>query len=90
MPALHGPMYWNSDLAAQKTFAITEHQNLELRFTAKDFLNHDLLSFNSGDSNLTLSFDNTALHTLSNASTFGYATTNFGHRILELSAKYNF
>jgi hypothetical protein len=90
MPALHGPMYWNSDLAAQKTFAITERQHLELRFTAKDFLNHDLLSFNSGDSNLTLSFDNTASHTLSNASTFGFATTNFGHRILELSAKYNF
>ena len=90
MPGLNGPMYWNSDLAAQKSFAITEHQNLELRFTAKDFLNHDLLSFNSGDPNLTLSFDNTAVHALSNASTFGYATTNFGHRILELSAKYNF
>lgn len=90
MPGLSGPMYWNSDLAAQKSFAITEHQNLELRFTAKDFLNHDLLSFNSGDPNLTLSFDNTASHTLTNASTFGYATTNFGHRILELSAKYTF
>ena len=90
MPGLHGPMYWNSDLAAQKSFAITEHQKLELRFTAKDFLNHDLLSFNSGDPNLTLSFDNTASHTLTNASTFGYATTNFGHRILELSAKYEF
>ena len=90
MPGLHGPMYWNSDLAAEKSFAITEHQNLKLRFTAKDFLNHDLLSFNSGDPNLTLSFDNTASHTLTNASTFGYATTNFGHRILELSAKYEF
>jgi hypothetical protein len=103
IPGLHGPMYWNSDLAAEKSFAITEHQNLKLRFTAKDFLNHDLLSFNSGDPNLTLSFDTTASHTLTNATSqngapcpgpscdvFGYATTNFGHRILELSAKYEF
>ena len=91
MPGLNGPMYWNSDLAAQKSFAITEHQNLELRLTAKDFLNHDLLSFNSGDPNLTLSSLIPLLRMpLSNLSTFGYATTNFGHRILELSAKYTF
>jgi hypothetical protein len=95
MPGLHGPMYWNSDLAAQKSFAITEHQNLELRFTAKDFLNHDLLSFNSSDPNLTLNFSNGGsgappLGTLTNASSFGYATAKFGHRLLELSAKYTF
>jgi hypothetical protein len=89
MPGLHGPMYWNSDLAAQKSFAITERQNVQFRFTAKDFLNHDLLSFYAGDPNLTLSFDNTS-HALSNASTFGYATAHYGHRILELSARYNF
>jgi hypothetical protein len=101
MPGLHGPMYWNSDLAAQKSFAITEHQNLEFRFTAKDFLNHDLLSFNSGDPNLTLSYSTAGVMTNAtsqNGATcpgpscdvFGYATTNFGHRILELSAKYEF
>ena len=103
MPGYTGPMYWNSDLAAEKSFAITEHQTLKLRFTAKDFINHDLLSFNSGDPNTTLSFDTTAAHNLSNATSangaacpgpscdvFGYADTNFGHRILELSAKYEF
>jgi hypothetical protein len=90
MPGLHGPMYWNSDLAAQKSFAITERQKLEFRLTAKNFLNHDLLSFYSNDPNLTLNFDNTASHTLTNASTFGYATAHYGHRVLELSAKYNF
>jgi hypothetical protein len=89
MPGIHGPMYWNSDLAAQKSFAITERQNVQFRFTAKDFLNHDLLSFYAGDPNLTLSFDNTS-HALSNASTFGYATAHYGHRVLELSARYNF
>jgi len=107
MPAIHGPAFWESDLAAQKAFKVTEHQNLELRFTAKNFLNHDLLSFNQGDPNLTLSFAgaNTTgvpLGTLTNATdpkhacpgvlcrAFGYATTNFGHRTLELSAKYSF
>jgi hypothetical protein len=89
MPGIHGPKYWNSDLAAQKTFSISERQNLQLRFTAKNFLNHDLLSFYSSDPNLTLSFDKTT-HALSNASTFGYATAHYGHRILELSAKYSF
>jgi len=88
-------MYWNSDLAAQKSFAIKEHQNLELRFTAKNFLNHDLLSFNSSDPNLTLNFSNGSsggppLGTLTNAGSFGYATAKFGHRLLELSAKYTF
>ena len=93
MPGLHGPMYWNSDLAAQKSFAITEHQNLEFRFTAKNFLNHDLLSFYSGDPNLELNFSNGSsgpVGTLTNASTFGYATAHYGHRLLELSAKYSF
>jgi hypothetical protein len=100
MPGLHGPKYWTSDLAAQKSFAITEHQNLELRFTAKNFMNHDLLSFTSGDPNLTLSFSTAGV--LQNATdtvdacpgpvckAFGYADTNYGHRTLELSAKYNF
>jgi len=96
MPGLHGPMYWNSDLAAQKTFAITERQHLEFRFTAKNFLNHDLLSFSSSDPNLTLSFSNPndpstgAPGTLLNVSKFGFANTHYGHRILELSAKYSF
>ena len=89
MPGLHGPMYWSSDVAAQKSFAISERQNVEFRFTAKNFLNHDLLSFYSSDPNLTLSFDKNS-HALTNASTFGYATAHYGHRILELSAKYSF
>jgi len=54
MPGLHGPMYWSSDVAAEKSFSITEHQNLKFRITGKNFLNHDLLSFASGDPNLSL------------------------------------
>jgi hypothetical protein len=95
MPALHGPLYWTSDAAAEKDFAMTEHQRLEFRFTAKNFMNHDLLSFRASDPNLTLNFSNGGsgappLGTLQNASTFGFATAHYGHRLLELSAKYTF
>ncbi|MGO9339463.1 MAG: carboxypeptidase regulatory-like domain-containing protein [Terracidiphilus sp.] len=107
MPGIVGPMYWSSDIAAQKSFAIKEHQNVEFRFTAKNFLNHDLLSFTAGDPNLTLNFSpggsgNPPLGTLENATdtkdacpgvackAFGFANTNYGHRTLELSVKYNF
>lgn len=95
MPALHGPMYWNSDAAVEKDFSIAERQNLKIRFTAKDFLNHDLLSFASGDPGLVLNFSNgqsgnPPLGTLLNADTFGIATKHYGQRILELSAKYTF
>jgi len=94
MPGLHGPMYWSSDVAAQKSFTITEHQKLEFRFTGKNFLNHALLSFASGDPALSLNFSNgqngTPLGVLNNADTFGYATKHYGQRILELSTKYTF
>jgi hypothetical protein len=101
MPGIVGPKYWSSDLAAQKSFAVTERQKLELRFTAKNFLNHDLLSFFSNDPNLTLSFSqagvlNNATSTNGgacpgvNCNAFGFATTNYGHRTLEFSAKYSF
>lgn len=95
MPGLKGPMYWSSDAAVEKAFAITERQRLELRFTAKNFMNHDLLSFASGDPNLTLNYSNgqsgsPPVGTLINSATFGYATKHYGHRLLELSAKYSF
>ena len=95
MPALHGPLYWTSHAAAEKDFAMTEHQRLEFRFTAKNFMNHDLLSFRASDPNLTLNFSNGGsgappLGTLQNASTFDFATAHYGHRLLELSAKYTF
>ena len=95
LPGLHGPLYWSSDAAAEKEFVITEHQRLKFRFTAKNFMNHDLLSFASGDPNLTLNFSNGSsgappLGTLTNAGTFGIATKHYGQRLLELSAKYSF
>jgi hypothetical protein len=95
MPYMAGPRYWNSDLAAQKSFTFKEHQRVDFRITAKNFLNHDLLSFTASDPNLVLNYSpggsgKPALGTLLNSSTFGYATTHYGQRIVELSAKYNF
>jgi hypothetical protein len=95
MPGIPGPLYWSSDVAAQKTFAINERQHVEFRFTAKNFLNHDLLSFRSSDPALTLNYSNGGsgappVGTLQNASTFGIATAHYGHRLVELSAKYTF
>ena len=86
MPYLPGPMFWNSDLTALKNIRIGEHQSLQFRVAAFDFLNHDLPSFKSGDNNLQLGFDSNGKA----PSTFGQASTRFGHRIIELGLKYSF
>jgi hypothetical protein len=57
MPYMPGPIFWNSDLSLMKTFRITEHQNLQFRLAAFNFMNHDLLSFTNGDNNLKLGFN---------------------------------
>jgi len=41
-PYLGGPIYTDSDLTIYKTFNITEHQNVEFRAAAFDFMNHSL------------------------------------------------
>jgi hypothetical protein len=59
LPYVHGPAFFNSDLAVFKTFKVTERQALELRVSAFNFLNHPLDSFqNNGD--LHLIFHNTS------------------------------
>jgi len=87
MPYLNGPMFWQTDLSLMKNFKITEHQNLQFRFAAFNFLNHDLRSFTSGDSNLHANFN--AQGQLTNSS-FGLANYVFGHRIMEMGVRYSF
>ena len=89
MPYMAGPMYWNSDLAVTKNFRIKERQNLQFRFSAFNFMNHGLLSFNNNDSNLKLTFNQIG-GTTTNASSFGVADYHTGNRVLELGAKYSF
>jgi hypothetical protein len=102
MPYLAGPMFWNSDATLIKRFSIREKQNLEVRFSGFDFLNHALPSFNTGDNNLHLNFDSTTGKLNNGNGTsknpcpgplcqdFGYADVTFGHRELEFGAKYTF
>ena len=86
MPYLPGPMFWNSDLAVMKNIRITEHQSLQFRASAFNFMNHPLLSFTNGDNNLKLTFDSNG-----NANPdFGKATYYVGRRIDELGVRYSF
>jgi hypothetical protein len=57
MPYMPGPMFWNTDLSLTKNMRITERQQLQFRFSAFNMLNHDLLSFGTGDSNLKLNIN---------------------------------
>jgi len=99
-PYIAGPMYWDSDATVDKMIALGERQKLELRFSGFNFLNHNLLSFAPGDNNAKLLFDTNG--NLTNATdtknacpgpscqAFGYADYHYGHRLLEMSAKYTF
>jgi hypothetical protein len=90
MPYLNGPMFWQSDLSLMKNFKITEHQNLQFRFAAFNFMNHDLPSFTTGDSGLHLNFDGNGKIIINPSSPFGIAQYVFGHRIMEMGVKYSF
>jgi hypothetical protein len=93
VPYTPGPMYWDSDATIVKNFKIAEKQNLELKFAGFNFLNHSLLSFNGGDSNLSLNGNLTDTSNAcpgQNCHAFGYADYHYGHRVLELAAKYSF
>jgi hypothetical protein len=56
-PYLHGPAYFDSDLALFKNFQITERQKLQFRISAINFLNHPLRQFGlAGTSDESLNF----------------------------------
>jgi hypothetical protein len=57
-PYIKGPAFFNSDLAIYKDFAFKEHDKIEFRMSAFDFLNHPLWQFNvSGNSDTNLNFN---------------------------------
>jgi hypothetical protein len=86
-PYIPGPAYFGNDLAMYKNFAIREHQKVQFRFSAFNFLNHPLTTFNSGDQNLHLTYNAAGQLTTPN---FGYADYKTGHRVVELAVKYFF
>jgi hypothetical protein len=57
-PYMHGPAYFDSDLALFKNFKITENQKIQFRLQATNFLNHPLKQFGvAGTSDESLNFE---------------------------------
>lgn len=98
LPFLGGPVFFDTDLTAAKNFKINEHNNVQLKIAAFNFLNHALNSFTGVDGNATtLNFTNSGDTLASAAATaksqypeFGTAPLKEGRRILELSLRYDF
>ncbi len=103
LPDIHGPAYFNSDLFLQRTFPIKDKQNLQLRVSGFNFLNHPLPQFYGGSAPvaLGLGFGDPTGQTFTtpqaafaaavqNTANFGYTPYKGGYRILETSLRYNF
>jgi hypothetical protein len=87
-PYIHGPAFFNSDLAVFKTFRVTERQNVQFRASAYNFLNHPLNSFDPNNTGpLNVHFTDSVVD---NANTFGRTSIKLGRRVMELSIKYTF
>ncbi len=94
-PYIKGPAFFNSDLAIYKDFLFKEHQKVELRFSAFNFLNHPLPQLGiSGNNDIELNFaeSNGSLSQSNlNALTTGRALfKNEVPRVIEFAVKYNF
>lgn len=104
-PYIHGPAYFDSDLALYKSFRITGSQSFQVRISATNFLNHPLKEFNAsgGNDDVKLNFTNvlplsgTNNHTLqslsqtnTNTVTNGTPQAKVGNRAVLFSAKYLF
>jgi hypothetical protein len=89
MPYIKGPAFFNSDLSMSKNFILSESKKIQLRFSAYNFLNHPLVSYNpaGGDGNLTLSFNSAGKITNPN---FGYANYLNGNRTVQMTVKFFF
>jgi hypothetical protein len=92
-PDIHGPAFFNSDLAVFKSFHITERQRVEFRFSAFNFLNHPNKQFELGGNNdLTLNFNSGGPLSQTNTNSFltGYPAHTVGDRLVEFAVKYYF
>jgi hypothetical protein len=88
-PYIHGPAYFNSDLAVYKNFSFKEHQKIQLRFSAFNFLNHPIPQFaTAGNVDLQLNF--TGPGTPNSGSGTGKPFFTVGRRVVEFALKYNF
>ena len=93
LPYFRNADFFDTDLAAYKTFHITEGQTIQFRASAFNFINHPLAQFGSG-SQLQLHYNHDLTpNTSSNSKTLGFLDTKTGghsQRTMELAIKYNF
>jgi hypothetical protein len=67
-PYIKGPAFFNSDLAIYKDFHFKEHDKVEFRMSAFNFLNHALPQFGQGGaSDLNLNFSTSAASSCGNS-----------------------
>jgi hypothetical protein len=95
MPYFRAPKYVSNDLSASRTIRISERQNAQIKFSATNWMNHPLISFDQGNANnLNLNYTTGVLATSGAASggTWAYGVPNekFGRRVLEMSLRYSF
>ena len=92
-PYLSTAAYFNSDLGIYKSFHITEHQALQIRASAFNFLNHPLPGFSSSDLTTpklqTSDGGKTFTSQVSNANR-GITDTKYTQRTMLLALKYSF
>jgi hypothetical protein len=100
-PYIKGPAFFVSDLAMAKVFSITEHQNIQFRVSAFNFLNHPLPQFGQG-SDVNLHMDCLQSSPSAQGCDMGGSNSNVTtngnvqykaanqNRYMELSLKYNF
>jgi hypothetical protein len=96
LPRLTEPTFFDTDISAQKAFAIGRTQNLTFRASAFNFVNHPLTTLSSAFTNqYYLNFTNPNSTTFNQNSSntsagFGMLPFKTGRRVMELSVKYNF
>ena len=72
-----------------KNFVFSESRKLQLRFSAYNFLNHPLTTFNPANGNQTLNLNLNAAGQNTNKQ-FGYANYLTGSRSIQLALKFFF
>jgi hypothetical protein len=90
-PYIKGPAFFNSDLAIYKNFKFKEHQDVQFRFSAFNFLNHPLPQFDANGSNNDVKLNlSSGSGVNSNPLTTGYVANTVGRRVVEFALKYSF
>jgi hypothetical protein len=84
LPDVHGPAYFKSDLSIYKDLKISDRQNLQLRASGFNFLNHPISSFNQNNlSALDLTYADPACDTTTGAGCYYTAQTAISGMTLE-------